>query len=386
MRVLHVIPSLGPARGGPSMAARLMARAGVYAGHSVDVVATNDNERALLDVPLETPIVEAGARYIYFARDVYQYTMSRRLGHWLGGHVADYDVVHIHALFSFASVAAATTARRQRIPYIIRPLGTLAPYGMAQHAILKKLSWILFESGALTNAAAVHFTSTAERDEAIRFGIRWQSEVVPIGIDVSGYDTTRDKSWLRTSAPHLAGGTTFLFLSRLHPKKRLDLVLRAFRTLHAESADTALVIAGTGDEAYVGLLRSLTRELGIERAVHWAGHVEGAEKTAVFRAADVFLLPSINENFGISVVEALASGLPVVLSADVAIHHEVASAHAGLVAGANAEALTEALRHMLGSPDRRAMGLRARALAESAFSLEAMAVGLTGMYQRAVTA
>lgn len=386
MRVLHVIPSLGPARGGPSVAARLMARASVRAGHAVDVTATNDNERALLDVPLETPFVEDGARYIYFARDTYPYTISRRFGHWLNQHVADYDVVHIHALFSFSSVAAAWAARRAGVPYIVRPLGTLAPYGMSQHAVLKKLSWILFEGRILSNAAAVHFTSTAERDEAVRFGIRWRSEMVPIGIDVKGYGTARDKTWLRNNAPSLADGTAFLFLSRIHPKKRLDLVLRAFQTLRTKSVDAVLLIAGTGEPSYVETLRSLARELGIAGAVHWAGHVGGDEKSAVLRAADIFVLPSINENFGISVVEALASGLPVILSSGVAIHREVERANAGLVSGASADALSEAMQDLLEPSARSALALNARPLAESAFSLEAMSAGLTEMYERAVSA
>lgn len=386
MRVLHVIPSLGPARGGPSVAARLMARAGVIAGHAVDVVASNDNERVLLDVPLETPMIEDGARYIYFARDAYTYTFSRRLGAWLRRHVADYDVVHTHALFSFSTLAAAYVARRRRVPYIVRPLGTLAPYGMSQHAMLKKVSWLLFESRILKNAAAVHFTSTAERDEAVRLGGGWRSEMVPIGIDVTKYDTVRDKAWLRANAPHLADRTTFLFLSRIHPKKRLDLVLAAFQKLNADAPETAMLIAGDGETAYVDALRKRARELGLEHAVHWTGHVTGTEKTAVLRASDIFVLPSINENFGISVVEALASGLPVILSSGVAIHREIESADAGLVSGASPDALAEAMRQMLGNSSRAQMAANARAVAEREFSLEAMASGLTAMYRRVVTA
>ncbi|MGQ0563047.1 MAG: glycosyltransferase [Gemmatimonadota bacterium] len=372
MRILHVIPSLGPARGGPSAAARLMARAGVRAGCAVDVVATNDNGRALLDVPLETALVEGGVRYIYFARDAYPYTVSRSLARWLGRHVADYDAVHIHALFSFPSTAAACAARRQHVPYIIRPLGTLARYGFTQQRMLKRMSWLLLERRILERAAAVHFTSEAERAEAARLGLAWRAEVVPLGIDVSAFSTDRTPGTR----------TTFLYLSRIHPKKQLHLVLKAL--LQLPEAD--LVVAGGTESAYAASLKRFTQQNGLAERVRWLGHVGDAEKRGVLRSADALVLPSLNENFGIAVLEAMASGLPVIVTRGVAIHDEIEAAGAGMVAHASPAALASTMRALLAPAARLEMGTRARALAERRFSLEAMQQELLNMYLRSTHA
>lgn len=372
MRVLHVIPSLGPARGGPSFAARLMARAGVDAGLSVDVVATNDNDHELLAVPLETPIVQDGVRYRYFQREARPYTISRPLARWLRENVGRFDVVHIHALFSYSTTVAVAAAGRRRVPYILRPLGTLARYGFSQHRWLKQASWRLVERRALARAAAVHFTSEAEREEAERLGGLWHGVVLPLGIDIGAYETHAAT----------AGALDFLFLSRIHPKKQLELVLRALVRIPAAS----LTVAGSGEQAYVASLQRLANELGIAQRVRWLGQVAGAEKAAVLRAARAFVLPSINENFGVSVVEALASRVPVIVTPGVAIHREIAEAEAGLVVDPTVDALYGAMVSMQNDIQRERMAARARTLAEARFSLSAMASGLAAMYERSARA
>jgi glycosyltransferase involved in cell wall biosynthesis len=371
MKVLHVIPSLGPKRGGPSMAAQLMATACARAGVSVDVATTNDNERELLDVPIATPVERNGARYFYFHRDMYPYTVSRGLARWVRAKVKDYDVVHIHALFSFSSTVGARAAARSKVPYILRPLGTLAPYGMSQHAMLKRISWNVFERRMITNAAAVHFTSGAERDEAKRLAA-FKSEVVPLGIDVAAYDNSE-----RSEGKALR----VLFLSRIHPKKQLEMLLRAIAVV----PDIVLDVAGSGETAYVQSLKQLTAQLGITHRVRWLGHLEGEQKSNALREAHAFVLASMNENFGIAVVEALASGLPVIVSRGVAIHQEIEAAGAGLIADDEAT-LATSLASLRDIGARTRMGEQARLLAERSFSIDAMASGLIGMYDRAMGA
>src|ERR1044071_2292764 len=125
MRVLHVIPSLGPLRGGPSEVLRRMASGLATAGITVEVATTDDNGPGRLDVPIADAILEEGVTYRYFPRQTRFYTFSWPLTVWLAGHVGDYDVVHIHALFSYAAIPAAFWARRYGVPYIVRPLGVL---------------------------------------------------------------------------------------------------------------------------------------------------------------------------------------------------------------------------------------------------------------------
>lgn len=368
MRVLHVIPSVGPKRGGPSVAVRLMAQAAQRAGVHADIAATNDNDRALLDVPLGEAVVENGVRHFYFARDARPYTVSRGLAAWLRAHAADYDLLHVHALFSFSTVAAAFAARRARVPYIIRPLGTLAPYGMTQHPVLKQISWRLLERRIVRNAAAVHFTSEAERLEAGRMLPLRNGVVVPLGVDITRFSTGR----LERSGP------TFLFMSRLHPKKQLEHLLDAV----AGIAAIRLIVAGSGEPRYVESLVLRARDRGIEDRVSFVGFVDGAAKVQLLASSDVFVLPSINENFGIAAVEALASGLPAIVSDGVAIHREIEAAGAGIVVDQHGRQLSAALRTMLDDTLRTAMSARARLLAEDQFSMDAMGAGLVRLYER----
>ncbi len=174
-----------------------------------------------------------------------------------------------------------------------------------------------------------------------------------------------------------------LFLSRVDPKKGLELLLPALASVpHA-----TLVIAGSGDEGYVASLKRLARELHIEERIVWAGYLEGNDKLAALAAADLFVLPSYSENFGIAVVEALAAGLPVLITDQVAIHREVAQAGAGRVVPCDSDALAGALAALLDDAGaRQAMGARGRALAAERFSLEEMTSGLVGLYEAVVGA
>ncbi|HEY0673368.1 MAG TPA: glycosyltransferase [Longimicrobiales bacterium] len=374
MRVLHVIPSIGPLRGGPSVAMGVIARALRDAGVDVDVATTNDNDRELLQVPIGTPVHENGVRYWYFERTAHPYTTSTGLARWLRGNIAQYQVVHAHALFSFSTSVTTATARKSRVPYIVRPLGTLATYGMQQHSFLKRASWLMLERRILRNAAGVHFTSEAEKQEAERLG-PWRSFVVPIGVEPFAGD--------RSTAPEQL---TYLFLGRIHPKKRVDLLLDAFAQVKRTAPAAKLVIAGTGADEYVRALKEHASRLELENAVTWTGHVSGTEKLRVLEAASVFVLPSVNENFGIAPVEALAAGIPVVLTRGVAIHREVEDYGAGIIVDDDTASLTAGMLYLRGVEERSAMALRARRLAQEKFSIEAMQRGLLAMYQQVASA
>lgn len=376
MRVLHVIPSIGPLRGGPSIAMGIMARALRAAGVAVDVATTNDNARQLLNVPVGIPIDEQGVRYWYFERTAYPYTTSARLARWLRNRVADYDVVHAHALFSFSTSAAAAAARRVGKPYIIRPLGTLAEYGMRQHFWLKRVSWFMVERRLLRHAAAVHFTSEAERAEAARLG-NWRGVVVPLGVENIDIAPRPDDT---------NNELRLLFLSRIHPKKRVDLLLRAFALALQTAPNLRLIIAGSGDTGYLHEMHKLAADLGVTERVQWAGHVTAADKTSLLQRAHAFVLPSVNENFGIAAVEALAAGLPVVLTRGVAIHREVEAHRAGFIVEPDPASLTTAFLSLRDTDTRAQLSTNARTLARTTFSIPAMQQGLLRMYEQVLAA
>ena len=288
-------------------------------------------------------------------------------------------MVHIHALFSFATTAAAWAARRAGVPYIVRPLGSLASYGLRERRQrLKRLSMALVEGPILRAAAAVHFTSRAELEEAQAIGVPMRGVVIPLGVDV---DDGPPAPPLQHAA--LAGRRVILFLSRLDPMKNLEAVIDAVAASPMLRGSCALVIAGTGDAGYVAKLKRRAAAAGISEHTLWLGHVEGAQKRAAFAAADVFVLPSFMENFGIAAVEALLAGVPCVLGEEVAIAAAIQQAGAGITVRSEAPEVARALEHVLGSGRAvtRTMGLCAKQLAQAQFSTACMAQRLIALYE-----
>ncbi|MFN3410072.1 MAG: glycosyltransferase [Limisphaerales bacterium] len=387
MRVLHVIPSLAPVHGGPSFALPLMANALNQLGVQVEVATTDDNgPGSRIPVPLEQPVLRDGWVIRYFARQTEFYKVSFPLCRWLRRHVREYDVVHIHALFSHTSVCAARAARRAGVPYIIRPLGVLNRWGREhRRPWLKALSLRFIEGPVLRGAAAMHYTSPAERDEAEEAGVKTRGVVIPLGLDLTQFEELPGPQVFISRFPQLAGKAVLLFLSRVDPKKGVDLLLSAVARLKGVHKDMMLVVAGDGEPGYLRRLQAQAAQLGVEDQVVWAGFLAGEEKRAALAAARAFVLPSHSENFGIAVVEALAAGLPVVTTPGVAIAGELRAHEAGMVVAPQPNAVAEALRSLLNDDVGRArLSANARLLAESRYSLEAMGKGLVQLYESVV--
>ena len=382
-RVLHVIPSVAPVRGGPSAAVRTMTRGLARAGLDVHVATTDDGGPDRLSMPLDVPVVRDGVTYWYFRRQARAYTLSWPLFGWLGRHLAGYDLVHAHALFSWAPTAAAYWADRARVPYIVRPLGTLGRWGMRhRRRWLKRLSFRLLERRIVARAARVHYTSEQERLEAAELGVTGGGSVVPLGTDLGAFERLPPRGWLAERAPHLAGRPVVLFMSRIDPKKGLDLVIGALSALGRGDVKVVLVVAGTGTPECEAALRREAARRGVAGDIVWTGFLEGREKLAALADADLFVLPSYSENFGLAVVEAMACGVPVVISDRVGIHREVVAAGAGRVVPCEATALAGAIDRMVKDPNSKARhGARGRRLVRERFSMDAMTAGLIRMYE-----
>jgi glycosyltransferase involved in cell wall biosynthesis len=365
---------------------RTIARALAQAGLEVHVATTDDNGVGHLNVPLGQPVRQDGVTIWYFRRQTRFYAVSWPLTRWLARHISNYDLVHIHALFSYASLPAAFFAARHRVPYIVRPLGTLNRWGMQQRRpLLKRLSFRLIESRILSGASIVHYTSEEERLEAEELGVVASSAVIPLGIDLSAFEHLPAPGTFQRCYPQLAGRTLLLFLSRLDPTKGLDLLLPAFAQVRREHSDVALVLAGHGAPDYEAWLQARVRELGLGADVLFTGFLEGEQKLAALGDCDLFVLPSYSENFGVAVVEAMACGRPVVISNQVAIHREIADAEAGLVVPCEVEALAGALVRLAEDAAlRHRLGRNGRRLAEERFSMTTMAMALQEAYVAAM--
>jgi len=338
VRVLHIIPSAAPVDGGPNVAVRAIARGLVRRGIDVTVATTNAAGARSLDVPLDTPVIDDGVVFRYFARSVpgswkFSWPMTR----WLWANAATYDVVHVHALFSYATIPGCRAAARVPVPYILRPLGTLSGWSLGHRRWKKRPYYALLERPHLAGASAIHVTSEAEAEDVARLGYGGRARVIPLGVDVGARPSRR---------AHTANGSEplrLLFLSRLHEKKNVPLLLRALATAASPSRRIELTVAGDGDPGYRDQLAELAAELGLRDVVSFAGHVDGIAKARAFADADCFVLPSAHENFGLAVAEALAAGLPAIVTQNVALARDVRAAGAGVVTESTESALASAL-------------------------------------------
>jgi glycosyltransferase involved in cell wall biosynthesis len=385
MKVLHVIPSVSPSDGGPSFAMPLIAEGLSQAGISVDVVTTDGNaSTGTPNAPLYHPEIRNGINYFHFRRQSEFYKVSWAMTRWLARNVDQYDLVHIHALFSYSTGSAAYQAFSNRIPYVVRPLGVLNRWGMAnRRRLVKRLSFNLIEKRILRNAAAIHYTSRQEKLEAEEAGVETPSVIIPLGIDLSEFGQLPEAELFYARFPRASGRKLVLFLSRLDPKKGLDLLIPAFAKAYRHDTQTLLVIAGGGDDGFIAELKKLAEDLKIDEQIVWAGFLSGQEKLAALAAASVFTLPSYSENFGIAAVEALAAGLPCLISDQVGIAPDVVEFDAGQVVPCKVDDLAAALQNMIGNPElRKSLGLNAGRLAARRFSTQAMSDSLVSLYNR----
>ena len=346
-------------------------------GVEATVAATTADGSGELAVPIGDPIVEDGVRYIYFPRQrPKQWSLSLPLAAWLRRSVRDYDVLHIHSLFSFPTLAAADAARRAGIPYVLRPLGSLDPWSLERGRWKKRMYLGLIDRQNLERAAAVHTTSERERQSVESVSAKINATVVPIGVAVAS--TSPDQRDVRQpGAP-----VRLLFLSRLHPKKGLELLIDALARLRG--SEWHLDIAGDGEPVYVAALRRTIQDLGYEKQTTLHGFVTGDRKRQLFASADLFVLPSHDENFGLVVAEAMAAGLPVIVSSEVAISRDVSARSAGLVVPLDAAALGSALATLVSDDALRArLGANARVLAGDEFGWSVVAPRLAELYMRA---
>jgi glycosyltransferase involved in cell wall biosynthesis len=385
LRVLHVIPSVSPRSGGPSVALPLIVRALKQAGTRVEVATTDDDgPGARLDVPLNQPVENEGTRYFYFRRQTEFYKYSRPFHRWLSRCASNYDLIHVHGLFSYTSVCASRIAKRRAVPYIVRPLGVLNRWGMEnRRPWLKRLSFHFIEKPILRHAAAMHYTSQQECQEAEAAGATAPAFVCPLGLDLAPFQNLPGPDLFLKRWPKAADRDVVLFLSRLDQKKGLDLLLDAFEQARPGHPRAILVIAGSGESAFVKGLRERVEKLGLNNDVIWTSFLDGLDKLSALAAAKVFALTSYSENFGIAVAEALAAGVPTLITKEVGVADDVQRAGAGMVVSAEAGAVAERLTRMLKDSELiKRMSINARKLAAERYSLDAMGIALIQLYRQ----
>lgn len=384
MRILQIIPSISLVYGGPSQMVLGLSSALAKAGIEVTILTTNSNGDAgqpPLDVPLNCPVEQDGYQIRYFRCSPFRrYKFSLDLLQWLNSNAKNYDLAHIHALFSPVCSLAATVSRMQKLPYILRPLGTLDPADLRKKKLLKQIYAALLEKPNIAGAAAVHFTSLEEAKVSQRFGVKTKDLVIPLGVNLPKLEK-EPTEFVNLPSP------VILFMSRVDPKKGLDLLIPALQNLAKSGINFHFVLAGANPQApeYEAKIRSQILAT-IPDKVTITGFVTGDRKLSLLQKADLFVLPSYYENFGIAVAEAMATETPVCITRGVYIWEDILAAEAGWVCDRTVESLTETLRLALqDASEIKRRGLKAKELTIKNYSWQAIAQQTIQAYQQIIS-
>ena len=360
IKVIHYIPSIDRASGGVGSYIQLLSKA---LGKLVElhvVTHHSDHELTLENCQLH-----------YIDKYVHYFTMKRQWIELL--EQIDPDVVHINCCWQPESAILQRWARNRGFKTVYSPHGMLEPWIMQRHYLTRKVpALLLYQKDAIKHSDILHATADSERQNLISLGYNTKVAVIPNGIDLS--QIQMKDSWKKTK--------TLLFLSRIHVKKGIELLVNAVEALKTEMQDYQVLIAGEGDDRYVEELKKQVKDKQIDHIIKFVGGVYGDEKWSLYRQADVFILPTYSENFGIVVAEALACGTPVITTKGTP-WPDLISCHCGWWIDCSQNAITSALKSAINESDSslEIIGKSGRRLVEERYSIEAVANQMESLYK-----
>jgi len=358
LRIVHVLPHVGSAQGGPVVALAMLATQQVAGGHFVTVVASTleqDGPPAAMGAGVEL-ITEPASRAFGFRR-------CPALEPKLAALAGEADILHSHLLWADCHRQAARAVRTAGIPQVISPCGTLDEEALRHHGFKKWPAALWFQNRALREAACLNAQSQREVESIRAHGLRNPVALIGNAIDWPGAAAESELAAFRERYALKPGKSRVLFLGRLNPIKGLDRLVRAWAQLGEFHEDWELLIAGPDETGYGSRIEELARSAGLGQSVRFTGMLEVEDKWLAIAASELLVMPSDYENFGVSAAEAMSAGRPVLTSNGTPWRH-AAEAGAGWSVERTPQAVAEALREALSLPaeERRAMGARAAEL------------------------
>ena len=383
LKILQLVHTLDPSVGGVAASVLGLSRGLARRGHKLDIVVLDDSASPWL-ADMALPIHALGA-------GLTSYRYSSKLLPWLKKQGGDYDRVIVNGIWQYLSFAAWRHYAGSSIPYYVFPHGMLDPWFKETFPLkhLKKwLYWPWAEYRVLRDAAAVIFTSEEERSQARKsfWLYRCREKVSPLGVEAPPISSNAKSEFL-SRYPQLQNTRIFLFLGRLHPKKGCDMLLEAFAQMRSNDS-ISLILAGPDQVGWESDLRRRVTRLNLSNRVVFTGMLEGPMKQGAFANAEAFVLPSHQENFGISVVEALAASVPVLISNRVNIWREIEADRAGYVESDDLAGTTRLLQRWIGTApaEREMVRQNARRCFEQRFGIDRAVDSLLQILNEPLTA
>ena len=388
MKVLHIVPSYLPAHryGGPVESVHSLNVALARAGHEVTVYTTNIDGERNLDVPVNEPVMKDGVRVFYFKASFPRgWFYSSEMRRALAAHIKEFDIVHITSVFLAASTLGAYYAKKFTKPYIISPRGSLMRAPLAAHSFKKRLYISLIEKRNLKGASAIHFTVPSEEIEYRSAGFPAKSAFVVSNSIPNSAPHNADKGAFRKEWYIPNDNKVVLFLGRISPIKGLDTLIPAFSKVAQKISDVTLVIAGGDDRGYLDEIKKLAEVNTLSERVVFTGMLMGKEKEAAYRNADVFVVPSISESFGMSAVEAMREGIATILTNGVGIAEDARRANAAVVIKKDADELANAIVELLEDTNKREeLGRNAMKFVDMEYSEASVAKKMEDAYRQVI--
>lgn len=359
MKVIHYIPSIDRASGGTTAYMQLLAE---KLGQLVKLhVVSHESANP----------VELGNCHVHYISQLFSGRMKREWQALI--EEIKPDVVHINCCWMPGCAFAQKWAQQMGVKVVLSPHGMLEPWIMARHYWTRKLpALLLYQKRAVVEADRLHATAESEKQNLMKLGYNNRISVIANGIDVDNVEMKH--SWKRNRE--------ILFLSRVHVKKGINFLIEAVAALKDELKGYCVKIAGEGEESYVNELRQLAARLGVEDMVKFTGGVYGDSKWELFRHADVFVLPTHSENFGIVVAEALACGTPVITTKGTP-WQELETNGCGWWTDIGTESLVRTINNflILTEKELEIMGQNGRKLVETKYSTKKVAKDMSNLYR-----
>lgn len=344
MKILHVINSVNPAGGGPIEGVKQLAEVNQPLGHTIEVASADAPDAAFArDFHLPVHLLGPGSL---------KYRYSPRIVPWLRENAKNYDVVIVNGIWQYHSFAAWRSLRHTGTPYVVFTHGMLDPWFNKTYPLkhLKKmLYWPWGEYRVLRDAAAVLFTCEEERALARQSFRPYQCNEIVVNYGTAGPagNPQTELATFYASYPELRDKRLAIFLGRIHQKKGCDLLIQAFARVLSSDPDWHLLICGPDQVGWKETLTAMANQLKISNRITWIDMVSGDVKWGALRASEIFVLPSHQENFGIVVAEALACGVPALISDQVNIWQEVQQDGAGIIGKDSVEGTCDILKTWL---------------------------------------
>ncbi len=380
MKILHIASSLNPERGGPTTVVTELTEALADKGLDVSIFTTSKEKQSTYTCRKNIKIATFPTNLLSRIWPFYSLELARALKN----QAADFDLIHIHEIWHYPLFASYQAQKKANLPYLVTAHGTLEPYCLKIKALRKKIYSTLFIQKILKQADALHAVSDNEIKDIANFTDNKNIYYIPNGLNMENFKNLPDRKEFEKMYPSVKGKKVILFLGRIHPKKGLDILAEAFTNIAIKRKDVCLLIVGPDNENYQSRIEEFLNRKGALDKTIFTGIITGNSKLAVLSGADIFVLPSYSEGFSISILEAMACALPVVITKKCNFP-QVESAQAGRIINNNVTELTNTLTELLDNPElRNNLGASGEKLVRDEYTWDKLADKMINCYEEII--